>query len=306
MQSLIINSSMQSLMINILFVIELVSPAGYASKGSHGHAERDRFTTPSNWNIFKTQIQSHYGHKAGEWEAISAQMDVNRASLQLTENDNGFVEAEVDKNGFATSFNVEKYKKQALQKMKSSRFNGLPQKLCFDEMFAVILYCNENPAYKDLRVSERQGNYQKWKYFGASLKSAIFKLGKDPAARKPEYLYHGMNKVGFNPIPDIRDRFGAHHRMQRLDTFTSFSARRDVAITFAKDDGVLFQYSFAESMKGGAQFQVDWGMADVSWISPFGEEAEWLFCRGFGVTPFAFERRGELQVVSMRSGKSGW
>eukprot|EP01084_Bolivina_argentea_P120198 213052_1 len=93
MQSLIINV----IAINYLCITELVSSSGGASRA-------DRFSTPSNWNMFKTQISSHYGKKSGSWEQISAAMDVDKSKLGFgTDAILDTLAEELDRNGYKLS-----------------------------------------------------------------------------------------------------------------------------------------------------------------------------------------------------------
>ncbi len=85
-----------------------------------------------------------------------------------------------------------------------------------------------------------------------------------------------------------------------------------------RENGVVFQFAFGADPdppqvpwgfgpKSGP-FGVDWGVADVSWISPYPNEKEWLLCRGFGLIPTGFGKAGgkNVQVVQMRAGRKKW
>ena len=132
----------------------------------------------------------------------------------------------------------------------------------------MILYTGCD-CYKDLRLSQRKGDLQKWKIFDASLADALRKLKWDPNQPKVKCLYSGMSNVGIDvkklkPIKidttDDSQSFEIHiniddhffglpfQKLQtntvykwptcyQLDTFTSFSTDKNVAYEFADNDG---------------------------------------------------------------------
>ena len=185
-----------------------------------------------------------------------------------------FLPEELKKNGFAQLAIQHDNKTERL--LQSQRNQQLMVPLCYDEMLAVIVYTGDNPAYVDLRQSERKGNYTKWYQFGINLNSAIFKLMADKETKYPLVLYHGMHNVGFS------EELMKYNQV--LDTFTSFTEVPQVAINFAKNNGVIFKYHPQPIRTVNEKY---YGVADISWISEFPNEKEWLLARGHQLKPIS-------------------
>lgn len=53
----------------------------------------------------------------------------------------------------------------------------LGRPLKYDEMLSIILYTGTD-VYRDLRINEIEGNYDKWKIMSTTLESALKYLGE--------------------------------------------------------------------------------------------------------------------------------
>ena len=77
-----------------------------------------------------------------------------------------------------------------------------------------------------------------------------------------------------------------------LDTFTSFSTDKNAAYEFAGKNGCIFKFKWNPEHFNGY-------IADVSWISKFPDEKEFLACRAFDIKIF----RSKIKWEKMKDGK---
>eukprot|EP01083_Nonionella_stella_P091134 254719_1 len=179
----------------------------------------------------------------------------------------GFIKAlisEVKMNGHQGDLWVDgqsilRYVDDTLQKERHKRI-GKP--LNRAEILAIILYtgckCNH-----DLSSSQRIGNYQKWKWFDLCLYKAIQKLS---ALEYGSFaLYSGLNNV---------QCWTKSMKCCYFKTYVSTAWNKNVAITFK--NGMILCFDKEVKNKDGVV------CCDVSWISKFPEECEFLLARSIG------------------------
>ena len=130
----------------------------------------DRFgSIPSDWNSFRTQLQVRPGDFDKSWDTIyndTQTMEIRKKQNRMRPNyvtDKRELAEELQRNGHGKL--VTKHHNRAEELLQSQRNQQLPMPLVYDEMLAVRVYTGDNPAYKDLRVSERRGDYEKWDNF---------------------------------------------------------------------------------------------------------------------------------------------
>eukprot|EP01084_Bolivina_argentea_P008322 15599_1 len=127
-----------------------------------------------------------------------------------------------------------------------------------------------------MRESHREQNMNscEWKILFSCLHSAIEKIHKAfhfkndrfyvqyVRKRNENKLFHGLHKVSFDENKQIAS----------LHTITSFSECYGVAKSFTYDDGLIFavQDAFKSIYNGDVK------AADISWISKFSNEVEWI------------------------------
>ena len=143
-------------------------------------------------------------------------------------------------------------------------------RFCFVSLLTVILYTGCD-CYSDLRSKQRNGDVETWKIFDATLNDALLKLRQDPNEPKISRLYSGMKNVGIDAknLPSII----------QLDTFTSFSWDANVAYQFAGFDGCILKLDLTNRTRS----LVFNSISDVSWISKFEDEKEFLATRRFEI-----------------------
>ncbi len=124
---------------------------------------------------------------------------------------------------------------------------------------------------------QRNGNYEKWKYFDMCLANAINRLSRHEMFSYP--LFSGLEKVLFKEN-EVREGYFA--------TYLSASKSRDVAITFRGNSGTLieFEKDIKNCKMGYGAMQMDMNSTnaiccDVSWISKFPEEMIVSFLSSF-------------------------
>eukprot|EP01083_Nonionella_stella_P047703 127676_1 len=228
----------------------------------HGARIRDKDIIPPKWNTFGLHGYGH-GPTCPKKNKFRKQMEIDRSTLKLSPNDR-CVEDECDKNGlkralYPTSGPYKHLREVVAEKMKHPR---CPKGICYDEMLSVLLYTGTD-VYSDLIAANRKGDYSKWKYTYASLRSALFKLPSHPGTLGP--LYRGLHKVYFpNDIQSVC--------CFQFDTFVSFSWDKTVANDFCGGEGMIFELT---GFMGN-----DCLGSDVSWISKFPNECEILLSLG--------------------------
>eukprot|EP01084_Bolivina_argentea_P288778 495703_1 len=138
------------------------------------------------------------------------------------------------------------------------------------EMLSLILYTGGDSNY-ELCKEQRNGEYEKWKWFDYCLYNAIIKLSKR------EYgcykIYTGLSSTN---LPHKYVEIGY------FKTYVSTSWVREIAETFTDDTGMIFEIN--------ETFRQDAICCDVSWISKFGlNECEILIARSIDAVLNSFE-----------------
>eukprot|EP01083_Nonionella_stella_P084648 234370_1 len=156
------------------------------------------------------------------------------------------------KNNDHTLMNIVK------EKMKHPKHKRLGCPLNECHVLALLLYtgchCNH-----DLCLSQRNGDYQKWKIFDWCLNGAIHRLST--YERGSFRVYSGVCGVKLD-----RKQIS----LGFLPTFTSTTWKKEVAQMFVGSEGVILVFDDA--------LRCHWPCCDVSWISHF-DEYEILFSR---------------------------
>eukprot|EP01084_Bolivina_argentea_P273425 465754_1 len=132
------------------------------------------------------------------------------------------------------------------------------------EMLALVMYTGCDCNY-DLCKSQRNGVYEKWKWFDKCLWNAIYKLSLHETGKY--CLYSGLSNVKLNKREISSGYFV---------TYVSATWVKDVAVSFMEDEGMIIQLD--ESFR--SSYHVN--CCDVSWISKFPDECEVLIGRSAG------------------------
>ena len=153
------------------------------------------------------------------------------------------------------------------------------------EILSIILYCDYDVFVSNMRKSQREQhlNSCEWRKLFYYLQIAITKIHKAlhfnnytfwksythwirnayPGDKSRDKLYRGIYNVSLNDdyVSDIS-----------LNTITSFSESFDVANNFAERRGMIFSINDAYK----AIYDGDLIAANVSWISRYKYESEWI------------------------------
>eukprot|EP01084_Bolivina_argentea_P064034 116802_1 len=150
-------------------------------------------------------------------------------------------------------------------KLKCHRHKVMGTPLTQDLILALILYTGCECNY-DLCSTQRNGDFDKWKWFDLLLWTAIYKLSIiESGAFK---VYSGLNAVKMS---------GKHMDNGYFITYTSTSWNQKVAKRFMQDKGMMIQ--FDQKYKQHQEVYC----CDVSWVSKFADECEILFARSLHV-----------------------
>eukprot|EP01084_Bolivina_argentea_P194029 332875_1 len=191
-------------------------------------------------------------------------------------NKDGYLNAligEVSNNGFKSDLcimcnaydNDCKHEEFTLLKIVNEKFNHIRHKqmgrpLRKDHILSLLLYTGCDCNY-DLCKSQRNGNYEKWKWFDLILNEAISKLCKQESASYE--VYSGLTNVKMN-VPYVDEGF--------FPTYVSTSWTKEVAKAFmGSNTGMIMQFD--------AKFRKNSVCCDASWFSKFPDECEILFSR---------------------------
>lgn len=240
-----------------------------------------------------------------------------RVSTELGEY--GDLISEINQNGFGYVLQLEgepyaSLNDVAREKLKHPRHIRMGSPLSHDQMLAIILY-TDTPVCADLRSSEilfcQQNPYewqnswflQKWPFFGALLDSAIRVLDEyDKKVNRPPIVYHGlwnieMDKSTFNNHgPEKPDNFF------KYGTFVSTSWDRQTSLAFVGEKGCLLEIDTYPPPNCDQRLVG----ADVSWISKFSSECEFLIARKptFEIAGIKFDPILSCQVVTVKNGNN--
>eukprot|EP01083_Nonionella_stella_P074909 203357_1 len=131
------------------------------------------------------------------------------------------------------------------------------------QVLSILVYTGCDANY-DLCKSQRENNYKKWKMLDKALIEAIHILHKKQSTSYKS-LYSGIKGV------KIHTTSVNMHSVFVLRTFMSTSVDRDVALEFAKPNGMM--------IKMGPEYIQNAVYADVSMFSKHPYEKEILLCR---------------------------
>jgi hypothetical protein len=137
---------------------------------------------------------------------------------------------------------------------------------------------------QDVTANSESPPEQQWPVFGRTLNSAICCLNKYDRANRPTVVYHGLHGIIVDPNTFRNFDYGSRTKTNpffKYGTFISTSRYREVAIMFISPDprsehqfGSLLEIDMRPDEDGNEIIG-----ADVSWISKFSEEAEFLIAR---------------------------
>eukprot|EP01084_Bolivina_argentea_P202728 346325_1 len=181
---------------------------------------------------------------------------------------------EVQKNGFASDLCLEcgvndtcTHNDYSILQIVNDKMNHIRHKtvgkpLNRAEMLALILYTGAECNY-DLCKSQRNGDYNKWKWFDYCLFDAIYKLSVGECGNFS--VYSGLSEVQLNT------NFA---RNCYFVTYFSTSWNKSIAKRFiGSDNGMIIKID--KEFKNSSSVYC----CDVSWISRFPDECEILFAR---------------------------
>eukprot|EP01084_Bolivina_argentea_P272702 464375_1 len=176
------------------------------------------------------------------------------------------IEEELKKNGFEDVLILKDSETETLNdvvniKMNCKEHKRLGYPLNKQEILSVLLYTGTKVC-GDMIYKHRKKNFCKWKNVQTHLYNAIRKLGIASMKQnipKPKVLYRGMFDV------DLTGK-----SFFSTPTFFSASIDKNVSLFFMNEHGCLLEINefYAET---------DNTHADVSWLSHFNDEKEYLF-----------------------------
>ncbi|CAF3426128.1 unnamed protein product [Rotaria sp. Silwood2] len=228
----------------------------------------------------------------------------------------GALISELNKNGFGhvmclkgpyTSLNDVVH-----AKLKHPRHVRMGSPLSHDQMLAIILY-TDTPVYADLRwdeilyckqnpfLADQNWHHQKWPIFGALLDSAIRLLDiNDDSENRPPIVYHGLKDIELDKSLFNNDGRKKSDKYFKYGTFVSTSWDKEVAISFIGGKGCLLVIN-TDEQPGSNKKLVG---ADVSWISKFTMECEFLIARKptFEIIAMDFDAELNCQLVRVENG----
>jgi hypothetical protein len=203
----------------------------------------------------------------------------------------------------------------ALEKLSHPRHQHMGSPLSHDQMLAILLY-TDSIIYSDLRHHEMCYSKQdfantdpgdllekKWPILGCVLNSAIWTLDRHDKQSRPAVVYHGLHNIEVDP-----STFNNHNSARsmseetcpvfRYGTFISTSWNKQVAIGFMQGTGSLLEIDLTEEDDDPLVG------ADVSWISKFSTECEFLIARGatFVIQSMSFSQEDHCQIVKGKQG----
>ncbi|CAF1353953.1 unnamed protein product [Didymodactylos carnosus] len=205
------------------------------------------------------------------------------------------------------------------EQLRDPRHQQIGSPLSYDQMLSIILYTSTD-VYADLRrdeiyyfvqnfekinsVGKRDYKSQKWPVFGKVLNTAICCLNDSDNSYRPKTVYHGLQNIEIDPatfnnhgpVPEL-----AKHHHFRYGTFISTSWDKQVALSFRGDKGSLLEIDTTDTLVNHTWKLIG---ADVSWISKFPIECEFLMTRGavFQIENINFDNEQNCQVVKVSAG----
>ncbi len=176
----------------------------------------------------------------------------------------GFLNAllgEMERNGFKSDITNENILSIVEDRLQCLRHKAMGSPLNKCQMMALVLYTWSDCNY-ELCLSQRKGEYLKWKWFDFCLYFAIFNLSQNETGNY--MLFSGLSNVKLDS-KEVQNGY--------FVSYTSATWMRHIAMEFVNGEGMLIQ--FDESFRSNDKVLC----ADVSWISPFVDECEVIIAR---------------------------
>ncbi|CAF1272912.1 unnamed protein product [Rotaria magnacalcarata] len=226
---------------------------------------------------------------------------------------------ELESNGFGYVMNPTngpyKHLDEVVQeKLNHPRHIRIGSPLSDEQMLAIILYCGTD-AYADMRSDEIQytmqtfhwgeaAKKQKWPVFSNILDDAIRCLNEADKDRRPSRVYHGLKDIEVDPKTfnnESRAALYQQHNKQhfKYGTFVSTSWDKEVSLSFMGNHGSLLTIDLTNESNDKICG------ADVSWISKFPIESEFLIARSatFDIQQMYFSQDHTYQIVDVVAGR---
>lgn len=226
----------------------------------------------------------------------------------------GDLSKEVRNNGFGRILTTGLYERVE-KKLIHERHIQMGSPLLFEQMLAIILY-TDTTLYAKLRWEEIQFSMQdvtadsehvpkqRWPVFGRTLNSAICSLNKYDRINRPDIVYHGLHGVEIDP--NTFNNSGYEYRPKtnpffKYGTFISTSLYREVAFSFMSNDTHSMR-TISSILEINTRRDDDGNEiigGDVSWISKFPNEGEFLIARlaQLGVDDLQLNLEGKYCMV---------
>ncbi|CAM4850863.1 unnamed protein product, partial [Rotaria magnacalcarata] len=279
---------------------------------------RGGMTVEDNFGL--TKFVSAFQHwNPDSWcDTVFPKIKISEGALVKELNDNGF--------GYVMKLTDGPYKhldEVVQEKLQHPRHKSIGSPLNYQQMVAIILYCGTD-AYADMRWEEiqytmqdfteflfrTQKNFklQKWPIFSKILHEAICCLNECDSNYRPSTVYHGLRNIEIDPktfnnygrASILEEYYHGGHEHFKYGTFISTSWDKRVALSFMGNKGSLLKIDLTDTAKGFS------GLigADVSWISKFPIESEFLItrCATFNIQKTYFDENHNYQIVEVTAG----
>ncbi|CAF1161344.1 unnamed protein product [Rotaria sordida] len=281
---------------------------------------RGGMTIKDNFGL--TKFVSAFQHwNPDNWcDTVFWKGQINDGDLVKELNDNGF--DNVMKPADGPYGHLDEVVREKLQHPRH-KFIGSP--LNYQQMLSIILYCGTD-AYADMRWDEIQYTMQdfteyndrtqnnlkkqKWPIFSKILHEAICCLDKCDSNHRPSTVYHGLRNIEIDPKTfnnhgraSLCGRaYGGDHEHFKYGTFISTSWDKEIALSFMGSKGSLLKIDLTDTTEGNRE-RIIIG-ADVSWISKFPIESEFLItrCATFNIKKTYFDENHNYEIVEVEAG----
>lgn len=228
---------------------------------------------------------------------------------------------ELENNGYGKVMTVASnlYKTMndvAREKLSHPRHRKMGSPLSHDQMLAILLYTGTN-VYADMRQDEMKYSKHnfadvdpshiekpRWPLLSSLLTSALWLLDKFDDTPRPTTVYHGLHSIEVDP--SVFNNYGEAKLYSenckpvfRYGTFISTSWDETVAKSFICNKGSLLVIDL--NTPSGTEPLIG---ADVSWISKFPSECEFLIARSatFVIQSIDLAETGDYQIVKVKEG----
>jgi hypothetical protein len=228
---------------------------------------------------------------------------------------NGDLSKEVEKNGFAEVLTSKLYKRLQ-ENLTHERHIQIGSPLSSEQMLAVMLY-TDTTLYSELKQDEIEFSMQdvtadtewvrqqRWPVFGRILNSAICCLNKYDRDNRPAIVYHGLHGIEVDPTEFNNSGYENRPKNNpffKYGSFISTSQHKEVAFSFMGCDDRVADHII------GSMFEIDTHRdedgneiigADISWISKFPDEGEFLIARlvQLGINDLQFHPKKKFYLV---------